>query len=307
MFQILDAKFDKPEEGKSEVENLLAKISLKELKKKDETAVKDWEKFKDNYKNYFPAVFDYKEFLEDILWFNAGLRSEYFLVLNNFFNTEKYLEQNVFNKLDKLIDESKIKIEQVKKGNLLAAIGDNKSLLLEKINREIIVEFIEYFSIDDFSARVNYFFELVEKNLGEFSKEYSFIKEDDLVFNLNTNHITEFSPKDLITPIVINKLEHELESISEDIKNDLIQLNTDIIAYSDMIEFNLESAQSLYNENTSLADEARILALEGLERAKNRNAEFVQRFRNVGDQFESLFVDACETVQQRSVELGSIL
>ena len=58
VFQILDAKFDKPEEGKSEVENLLAKISLKELKKKDETAVKDWEKFKDNYKNYFPAVFD---------------------------------------------------------------------------------------------------------------------------------------------------------------------------------------------------------------------------------------------------------
>ena len=295
VFQKLDAKFDKPEEGKSEIETLLAKISLKDLKKKNESAAKDWEKFKENYENYFLTVFDYKEFLEDILWFNAGLRSEYFLVLKNFFDTEKYLEQNVFNKLDKLIDESKVKIEQVKKDKLLLSIGDNKTFLLDKINREIIVEFIDYFSIDDFTAKLNDFFEMVEKNLAEFSKEYSFIKEDDLVFHLNKNDVTEFSPKDLITPIVINKLEHELESISEDIKNDLIQLNTDIIAYSDMIEFNLDSAQSLYNENTSLADEARILALEGLDRAKNRNAEFVKRFRDVGDQFENLFVEACET------------
>jgi hypothetical protein len=306
VFKNLDAKFDKPEEGKSEVENLLAKISLKELKKKDESAAKDWEKFKDNFKNYFLTIFDYKEFLEDILWFNAGLRSEYFLVLKNFFDTEKYLEQNVFNKLDKLIDESRIKIEEVKKENLLLSIGDNKSLLLEKINREIIVEFIDYFSIDDFTAKLNDFFEMVEKNLAEFSKEYSFIKEDDLVFHLNKNDVTEFSPKDLITPIVINKLEHELESISEDIKNDLIQLNTDIIAYSDMIEFNLESAQSLYNENASLADEARILALEGLERAKNRNAEFVQRFRDVGDQFEALFVDACESALENLTDFIDI-
>ncbi|MBL1213856.1 MAG: hypothetical protein HND52_10915 [Ignavibacteriae bacterium] len=290
----IESMFVLSDEGISEVDTLLERFSTKELKKKEDTADKELKKFSENFKNYFLTIFDYREFLEDILWFNAGLRAEYFLVLKNFFETEKYLEKNVFNQIDGLIEKVKVRIEQSSKENLLAEIKDSKVSLLESINKKIIIEFINYFSIDDFSARVNNFLQLVEKNLSEFSKEYSFIKEDDLVFQLNINDITKFSPKDLITPIVMNKLENELDSISEDINADLKQLNKDIIAYSDMIEFNLESAESLYNENIGLADEARQLALEGLGRAKNRNSEFVQRFKDIGDQFENLFIEACE-------------
>jgi hypothetical protein len=294
------------DEGVSEVDRLLERVSLKELKKKDDTASKELKIFSENFKSYFLTVFDYKEFLEDILWFNAGLRAEYFIVLKNFFDTEKYLEENVFNQIDALINETKTKVEQTSKEKLLFEIKESKSQLLESINKKIIVEFINYFSIDDFSARVNNFLELVEKNLSEFSKEYSFIKEDDLVFQLNINDITKFSPKELITPIVMNKLESELNSISEDIKTDLTKLNTDIIAYSDMIEFNLESAESLFKENSSLAGEAKQLALEGLERAKNINTEFVKRFKEIGDQFERLFVDACEKASENLTDFIDI-
>ncbi|MBU1099739.1 MAG: ATP-binding protein [Bacteroidetes bacterium] len=284
---------NKPDE-KFKTEILLEKLSFKEVKKSDIEFDDNWREFKQNFDNYFLALFDTTEFLEDILWFNARLRNEYFLVLKKFFETEKYLEENVFSQLDNLISNSRVKIENSTNENLSLTIGENKSFLLSKITTELIVDFVDHFSIDDFSLKIKSFIEVVENNLSEFCKDYSFIKEEDIVFRLKTKDVTKFSPKELITPIVINRLKQELESITSNINNDLIKLNTDIIAYSDMVEFNLETAESLYNENIELADESRQLAVEGLVRAKLSNEDFTKRFRKVGDQFEKLFINASE-------------
>lgn len=280
--------------GKSEIDILFEKLSFKDVNKSNtrfENALID---FKKNFEGYFIAIFDITEFLEDILWFNSRLRNEYFLVLNNFFATEKYLSDNVFNKLAGLIQETTESIQASKKGNFISTISKRKSFLLKKITTEFIVDFVDHFSIDDFTSRINNFIDVVENNLSEFSKDYSFIKGEDIVFGLNPKDMAKFSPKDLLTPIVINKLKLELESVTKNINNDLIKLNTDIIAYSDMVEFNLESAESLFNDNSELFTEARGIATEGMERAKISNEDFIERFRNVGDQFENLFIDASE-------------
>jgi hypothetical protein len=294
IFLKIDETLNETIADNSENKNLLTKFSLKELNKNEESLDKNWEIFKDNFENYFLTLFDYREFLEDILWFNSSLKAEYFGVLKNYLTIEKYLEKNVFNLLDKLVEESKTKIERSNSKNLLNVIGESKSLLLSKINKELIVDFIEHFSIDDFTGKVNYFFDKIEKNLDEFSKDYSFIREKDLIFKINKSDISKFSPNELITPIVMTKLKNELDLVTEDIRNDLTKLNGDIISYPQMVEINLDSAESLFKENSTLVEEAKQIAIEGLDRIENKSTEFVQEFGRIGDRFEQLFIEACD-------------
>ena len=240
-------------------------------------------KFKEAKKSsqlYFEAVFDRIEYYKDLLWFTNLLISKSFTATNK---ADKYSLETIYPKIKAIIDViSKLKSSiNDKKNDFGSIVETEKQLLLDTLDGKIIVDLVN--SVTNSKTNLfldKYKIELSEK-LNEFGKNYKFVRPSSLQFKLDEKDLKEFSPKEILSPIILNKLNNKIEIIKRDFEAKTSKLTPSIIGLARIVEFNLDSALSKYEENPDLLEEARVIAVSGLDRSINKVEEIRKELENI--------------------------
>ncbi len=272
------------------IEESKSAYSIKKITAEQEEFNKKFNDAKKFSQIYFKAVFDRIEYYRDLLWFTTLLISKSFSATNN---ASKYKLDIINPKIDSIIHEitkSKVSITD-KQNNFTAIVEKEKGLLLDKIDGKIIIDLVN--SVTNSKTNLfldNYKNELSEK-LDEFGKNYKFVRPGNLQFKLDEGDLKEFSPKEILSPIILNKLNQEIEIIKEDFESKISKLTPSIIGLARIIEFNLDSALSKHEENADLLEEAREIAISGLDRSKNKvedvREELEEIYKEVRDKLDN--------------------
>ena len=218
---------------------------------------------------YFEAVFDRIEYYRDLLWFTNIFISKSFSATNR---ADKYKLETINPKIKAIIDVIQKSISNIssEKNNIVPVIEKEKNLLLDTLDRNVIIDLVN--SVTNSKANLyldKYKSELSDK-LNEFGKNYKFVRPGSLQFKLEEGDLKEFSPKEILSPIIVNKLNQQIEIIKKDFEAKTSKLTPSIIGLARIVEFNLDSALSKHEENSDHIEEAKEIAVSGLERSTNK-------------------------------------
>jgi hypothetical protein len=235
---------------------------------------------------YFEAVFDRIEYYRDLLWFTNLIISKSFTATNN---ANEYDLETINPKIKAIIDvilKAKSNIDD-KTNDFVSIVQKEKTLLLDTLDQKIIVDLVNSVT----NSKVNLFLdnyknELREK-LDEFGKNYKFVRPGKLQFKLDDGDLKEFSPKEIISPIILNKLNQKIEIIKQDFEVKTSKIIPSIIGLARIVEFNLDSALSKKEENSDLLEEAKEIAVSGLDRSKNKVDDISKEIENIYSEVRS--------------------
>ncbi|MCW8850118.1 MAG: hypothetical protein OQJ81_09100, partial [Melioribacteraceae bacterium] len=186
------------------------------------------EKSNKNYENFISAVFDRQEYYEDLIWFGS-------LLIGNSYNIEKYIEpfitKTIVPTVNSLNDQIKTSIKNIENNtrDLENILESEKLSLVEKLDRSLIPSLINKVSSSKLSDVLDDYLTKLKQSLNEFEKDYTFVNPKNLVYRLKKDQLKEFSPKEIISPIVIKKLNNETEKIFEKFNLDVSKLNSTIM------------------------------------------------------------------------------
>lgn len=242
------------------------------------------EKSNKSYTNFVTSVFDRKEFYEDLLWFSC-------LLLSSSYNSKKYSDHFINKSVRTIIDEINNALQNsVKKiksasGNLSSVFKEEKELMKRKLDQQLLPSLINLVSTNKMSDVLANFTQKLKSNLNEFEKEYTFVQPKNLTYRLKEDQCKQFSPKEIISPIVITKLTYSIEKIIENFNNKVSKLNSTIIELERITEFNLDSADAKLTEEGSQKEEGINIAVEGLLRTINKSTDY---YEDLGSQFNEV-------------------
>lgn len=251
------------------------KYNSRKIKNQFSNQKKKLDRSKKHYKNFFSAIFDRVEFYQDLLWFNS-------LLISNTQNIKKYtnsfFEKTVTPIIKKIIDEIENSISRIETNEEISnQIENEKTVLKEVFDLNLVPALINKVSENNVSNVLIDYSKSLEKNLDEFDKEYTFIKPKNLIYRVDADQLKEFSPKDIISPIVLKKVSNVTEKISGGFTNDISKQNTAIIGLGRIIEYNLESALIKLREDGAERKDAVDIATEGLSRAINKAEDYSEQ------------------------------
>jgi hypothetical protein len=235
---------------------------------------------------YFEAVFDRIEYYRDLLWFTNLLISKSFAATNS--ANEYYLKivNTKIKAITEVILKSKYNIEN-NKNAFVSIVTKEKNLLLDTLDRKIVVDLVNSVTNSkDNLFLINYKNDLREK-LDEFGKNYKFVRPGQLQFKLDDGDLKEFSPKEIISPIILNKLNNKIEILEKDFEVKTSKVIPSIIGLARIVEFNLDSALSKQEENSDLLEEAKEIAVSGLDRSKNKVDDIRKEIENIYSEIRS--------------------
>lgn len=260
--------------------NIIGTIELPKRKFNDKRKINEVEineikaeKSKINYKNFISAVIDRKEYYADLLWFGS-------LLIGNSYNIKKYLNPFIAKNINPTISEIKLEINNsIKnienyKSDLASTIESEKNNLKEKFDQELIPSLINLVVTNKLPDVLKDYQKKIEQNLNEFEKDYTFVNPKNLVYRLNKDQLKKFSPKEIIYPIVINKLNNDALNILENFELQISKLNSTIMGLGQIVEFNLDSAKIKLKEDSSENEDSILIAKEGLLRAENKIEDY---------------------------------
>lgn len=255
------------------------------------------EKSNNNYKNFISAVIDRKEYYADLLWFGS-------LLISNSYNIKKYLNPFIAKNINPTISEINLEInnaiENIEnyKGDLASTIELEKNNLKEKLDQELIPSLINLVVSNKLPNVLNDYKNKLEQNLNEFEKDYTFVNPKNLVYRLKKDQLKKFSPKEIISPIVIKKLNNDAVKILESFQLQISKLNSTIMGLGQIVEFNLDSAKIKLNEDSSETNDSILIAKEGLSRAANKIEDYGEQLvilcNNVIKDIEKAIVDSLD-------------
>lgn len=233
------------------------------------------EKSNKSYTNFVSSVFDRKEFYEDLLWFSC-------LLLSSSYNSKKYsdhfVNKSVHPIVDKINSELQNSVNKIKtaSGNLSSVFEEEKELMKSKLDQQLLPSLINLVSTNKMSDVLANYTKKLKSNLNEFEKEYTFVQPKNLTYRLKEDQCKQFSPKEIISPIVITKLTYSIEKIIENFNNKISKLNSTVIELARIIEFNLDSANVKLSEEGTQKEEAINIAVEGLLRTINKSTDYYE-------------------------------
>lgn len=244
-------------------------FSEKAIQSQKEREIINFEQSQKHFSIFFDAVFDRIEYYRDLLWFTN-------LVLSNSFNSTKKAEDyktNVINpiilSIIKEVSISKEKIEN-EDGDFKSVVKSEKRKLINSLDQKLVVDLLNKIT----NSKANLFLDEYEikiaVKLNEFDKNFRFIKPASLKFKIDNNQLKEFSPKEILVPIIIKKLGKVIERIKIEFKNKNSKLNPNVINLARIVEFNLDSALSKYSDDKKSILEAKEIAINGLDRFINK-------------------------------------
>ena len=248
------------------------KYSSKKITKELEDQKRKFEKSRNNYKIFFDAVFDRLEFYEDLLWFSC-------LLISNSANIEKYSKKFLRDDINPILQEISGQINNSLTGlndssiSLVNYLENESKNIRRKFDQHLLPKLINKVSGNEVSKVLSEFSSSLETNVQEFEKEYSFVKPDNLVYRIKKDQLKKFSPKDIIIPIVLKKIENSIKKIDNNFTVNVSKLNTTIIGLARIVEYNLDSAKIKFEEENDRAESIKI-AQEGLQRTLNKSEDF---------------------------------
>ena len=252
------------------------------------------EKSKNNYRNFVSAVIDRKEYYADLLWFSS-------LLIGSSYNIKKYFDPFWANSINPTINNLNIEINNAienienSKSDLGNTIELEKESLKEKLDQELIPSLINLVISNKLTDVLKDYLTKLEQNLNEFEKDYTFVNPKYLIYRLKKDQLKKFSPKEIISPIVIKKLNNDSEKILKSFELQISKLNSTIMDLGQIVEFNLDSAKIKLNEENSETKDSIRIAKEGLLRAASKTHSYGEEisslFDNIAKSLESAIVD----------------
>ena len=257
------------------------------------------EKSNKNYENFISAVFDRKEYYEDLIWFVS-------LLIGNSYNIEKYTEpfiaKTIVPTVNSLNDQIRTSIKNIENGtgDLENVIENEKLKLIEKLDQSLIPSLLNKVGTSKLSEVLNDYLNGIEQNLNEFDKNYTFVNAKILVYRIKKDQLKEFSPKEIISPIVNKRLSKDTGKLLEKFKIDISKLNSTIMGLGRIVEYNLDSAKIKLKEENSSTNESIVIAKEGLLRAINKTEDYSENlsktFRGFISSTEGSLVDVLKNL-----------
>jgi len=248
------------------------KYNSSKIKKELSEQGQKLEKSKRNYQNFVSSVFDRIEFHQDLFWFSS-------LLIGGSQKLEKYAKSFINKSIRPIIDEIIKEIsgainEFGETSSINSIMKRKKSELTDALDHNLIPAILNKASRHNVAGVLTDYSKILEKNLNEFEKEYTFVKPKSLTYRLKLDQLKKFSPKDILSPIVIQKLSASTKKISVDFNNDISKLNSTIIGLGRIIEYNLDSALIKLEEEHSDKKDAIEIAVEGLSRAISKSEDY---------------------------------
>ncbi|MCB9258439.1 MAG: ATP-binding protein [Ignavibacteriales bacterium] len=251
------------------VGNPIKKFSEKNINTEKTELTDKIKKSLNHFHIYFDAVFDRIEYYHDLLWFTNLLLSNSYSATNK---ANEYKEQTVVPLITSIVNEiqnSKINLEN-HDDDFKSILLDEKKKLTNSLDQKLAVDLINKITNSQYHLHLLEYERNLLNNLNEFEKDYKFVKPSNLNFNINKDGLKEFSPKDIIYPIIIKKLKKVIQEIKSDFQNNISKLNPNIIGLARIVEFNLDSSLSKFTDDNEQTLEAKKIAISGLERAANK-------------------------------------
>jgi len=255
--------------------NFRSKNILKEINSQNQKV----EKSKSNYKNFISSIYDRKEYYEDLQWYTS-------LLIGNSFIIKNYGDSFIYESIRPTIASIKTELENsIKKlrgnpNNLAEMIEKEKEHLRNSLDHNLLPSLINIIASNKFQKVLEEYSDKLKQNLNEFEKEYTFVKPKNLKYRLKSDQLKQFSPKEIISPIVIKKLNASIIIIMKNFESKISKLNTTIISLGRIVEFNLDSAKVKYKDDASSMEESINIAVDGLLRANNKSEDFYNEVKN---------------------------
>ncbi len=249
------------------------KFSTNKVKQEIKAQDKLFVRSKEFRENFISAVFDRKEYYEDLLWFTFLILAESYKI-SSFGKT--FLEEKINPLVSSIVLELNDSVNSLSNndGNFKNLINQLKDNLSKSLDQNLIQKLINQIVSNNFSAAFTEYQKSIEQNLNEFEKEYTFVKPKELNYKLEQDELKTFSPKEIISPIVVNKINVNILKILSEFEGKVAKLNSSIIGLGRIIEYNLDSAQIKFSQEQSSASESITIAADGLLRAANKTEEF---------------------------------
>ncbi len=254
------------------------KFSEKRKLKELTTQNKKFVKSKNNYQRYTSAIVDRIEYYEDLLWFSC-------MLIGNSYNIKKYIDPYIAKIITPIIDSIKSEIDSsisnIEKceTDINLVIGEENKQLSKTLNRKYIPSLINKVASNNVSKVLESYLTKLDQFLNEFDREYTFVNPKSLVYRLDQEQLKKFSPKEIISQIVLKELHTSINKISEDFSNRFGKLNSTIIGLERVVEFNLDSAIIKLSEKDAVKEEAVNIAIEGLQRASGRSDDYLNQLK----------------------------
>ena len=263
------------------------------------------EKSNKNYEYFTSAVIDRKEYYEDLIWFAS-------LLIGVSYNIKKYIEpfvdKTIIPTVNSLNDQIKTSIKNIvnNTGDLENTIENEKIQLVEKLDQSLIPALINKVVSSKLSDVLTDYLKKLEQNLNEFEKDYTFVNPKSLVYRIKKDQLKEFSPKEILSPIVIKKLTNETEKTLEKFKISVSKLNATIMGLGRIVEYNLDSAKIKLKEENSEQNESIVIAKDGLLRAINKTEDYSENLSKEYRGFISSSESSVISVLQNLISLSNI-
>jgi hypothetical protein len=263
------------------------------------------EKSNKNYENFISAVFDRKEYYEDLIWFVS-------LLIGNSYNIKKYIEpfiaKTIVPTVNSVNDQIKNSIKNIESGtsDLENVIENEKLKLIEQLDRSLIPSLLNKVGSSKLSDVLKDYLKRLEQDINEFEKNYAFVNPKSLVYRIKKEQLKEFSPKEIISPIVIKKLNNDTEKLLRKFKTDVSKLNSTIMGLGRIVEYNLDSAKIKLKEENSSTSESVLIANEGLLRAINKTEDYSETLSKSFHGFISNIENSVVEVLNNLISLSNV-
>jgi hypothetical protein len=257
------------------------------------------------YNNFISAVTDRKEYYEDLLWFTSLLISNSYSIDNY---GKSFLKESVQPIIRSIDEDIKSSIGQIKKeqADLADRFEKEKDKLRKSIDENLVPALVNILAANSYNTTFNNYSNKLQQNLNEFEKDYAFVKPKNLNYKLKHDQLKKFSPKEIIFPIVIKKIDISAKKIMSDIENKISKMNSVIVSLGRIIEFNIETAKITIVEDNSAKAKSLEIAVDGLTRAANKSEDYYNNLNNLVEEISASFQKEIKDLVEDLIALSNI-
>lgn len=263
------------------------------------------QKLENNTKTFFAAAHDRLEFYFDLMWYSH-------LAAGNAFAVVREAAAYKTNYIDHLFEKASHEIEKTKDltDNAGAqnsdALETEKNKLLDIIDKRLNTQIVDSINAYSLEQALDGLMHKLHGDLNEFEKEYLFVRPKNLVLEIKERKLKKFSPKEIIEPIIINKLHKEFYQIVDSYKEKNKKINSGIIELGRIIEFSFNSAITYERSEDDQTKNAEKILSEGLDRTKNRYKDLLGLYSDNVSGLESSIEALIKKTLNELMDLSSI-
>lgn len=263
---------------------------------------------------------------DEILWQNTfsvlesdwELDIEIFKIIFNVLFKNVELENSINNRtaeiqkelvhIKKYISDVKASITEAKTAAAVKSTINDELKNLSKSFAKIIEKTTNSITSQELPLQINQFEESVLSVLNTLSKKRAISSDINYAAKTSTSSINYISPYELVTYQSWPNLAEKIKQAKLDLNLKVTSFIDEINALSQVSEFNLESALSLFEnedslENTSKENTPKKVALEGLDRSEEKVEDFKETLANLSKSNGDILLPSIDKFNKSILEL----